>query len=60
MCSVMEDASIHNEGFYLAGNKLEAGSNVIIYGTGMAISLLAACDCGGIGAELGAWKGLSS
>jgi len=33
-CGDVADASIHNDGFYLAGNKISGGSNVIIYGTG--------------------------
>eukprot|EP00802_Teleaulax_amphioxeia_P024697 Tamp_25435.p1 GENE.Tamp_25435~~Tamp_25435.p1 ORF type:complete len:247 (+),score=63.15 Tamp_25435:30-743(+) len=33
-CGDSQDASIHNDGFYLNGNSLQGGSNVIIYGTG--------------------------
>ena len=29
-----EDASITNSGFYLSGNALQGGSNIIIYGSG--------------------------
>lgn len=32
------DASIHNTGYYLAGNKLSGNSNVIIYGTKATVS----------------------
>jgi len=34
-CSDIEDASIHNSGFFLNGNSVEGGSNIIIYGTGI-------------------------
>jgi len=40
---VLEDASIHNEGFYLAGNTLKAGSNVVIYGTGTCFEESVSC-----------------
>lgn len=40
---VLEDASIHNDGFYLAGNTLKAGSNVVIYGTGTCFEESVSC-----------------
>lgn len=38
-CGDSQDASIHNDGFYLNGNSLQGGSNVIIYGTGSRFAL---------------------
>jgi hypothetical protein len=35
------DASIHNTGFYLSANSIDQGSNVIIYGTGEKMLLIA-------------------
>jgi len=37
-CGSLADASIHNDGYYLAGNTLDKNSNVIIYGTGSTVS----------------------
>lgn len=34
----LADASIHNTGYYLAGNHLSGNSNVIIYGTKSEVS----------------------
>ena len=46
------DASIHNTGFYLAANKINRQSNVILYGTGSKVSH----SGGGVG-NSGAVKG---
>lgn len=54
---VTEDASIHNTGFFLNGNTVERGSNVIIYGNGATVTHSGGGVANGGGAGAGAGAG---
>jgi len=61
-CGSLADASIHNDGYYLAGNHLKGNSNIIIYGTKAEVSHPGGgvANGGGAGVSAGGSGGSSS